>query len=189
MLTLPGETIQQLRSQHRRLPGQQEQWKVTPYPVDTETVTPVLQWSCLLAAYILLHQPLAPLLSGYPQCEMLQTLSSSSQWLARRPIRLLVLNSSLPGLNKELLVTRQGLCIGNKISPTDSHLCHCTVTRTSGLTPYIYGLAINTTKDFYVLVQLVPRMTYYSGEDVSNQLAPPHNQVTSVVLLGSLLGL
>lgn len=46
---------------------QQEQWKVTPYPVDTETVTPVLQWSCLLAAYILLHQPLAPLLSGFPQ--------------------------------------------------------------------------------------------------------------------------
>ena len=102
---------------------------------------------------------------------------------------MLVLNSSLPGLNKEPLVTRQGLCIGKKISPTDSHLCHCTVTRTSGLTTYIYGLAINATEDFYVLVQLVPRMTYYSGEDVSSQLAPPHNQVTSVVFLGSLLGL
>lgn len=45
---------------------------------------------------------------------------------------------------------------------------------------------------FYVLVQLVPRMTYFSGEDVINQLAPPKNWVKrvsiSAVLLGSLLG-
>lgn len=32
-------------------------------------------------------------------------------------------------------------------------------------------------------------MTYCSGEDVFNQLAPPNNQATSVVLLGSLLGI
>ena len=32
--------------------------------------------------------------------------------------------------------------------------------------------------------------TYYSGEDVVNQLAPPNNQVRRVaVLLGSLLGI
>jgi hypothetical protein len=55
---------------HWRLLGEllQERWKVTPQSVDplTETATPVLQ-SCLFAAYTLLHQPVASLLSGHPQ--------------------------------------------------------------------------------------------------------------------------
>ena len=107
----------------------------------------------------------------------------------------MVLNSCLPGLNTELLVTGQGLCIGNKVPPAYSHLCNHTVTPTVagymlppknawwaytlGLTPCIYGLVVNMTEDFYVLVQLVPRVTY-SGEDVFNQLASPNNQVKRV---------
>jgi hypothetical protein len=46
------------------------------------------------------------------------------------------------------------------------------------LTPCIYGLVIHIPED-YVLVQLVPRVTY-SGEDVFNQLASPNNQVKRV---------
>jgi hypothetical protein len=41
-----------------------------------------------------------------------------------------VLNSSLPGLNTELLVTEQGLCIGSKVPVAFFHLCNCTVTPT-----------------------------------------------------------
>ena len=45
------------------------------------------------------------------------------------------------------------------------------------------------TEDFYVLVQLVHRMTYCSGEDVINQLAPPNNWgKRATILLGFLLG-
>ena len=38
------------------------------------------------------------------------------------------------------------------------------------LTPCIYGMLVNTSVDFHILVQLVLRVTYYSGEDVFNQL-------------------
>lgn len=127
----------------------------------------------MLAAYTLPHQPIAPL-----QCDA-TILSSSSQWIVRRPIVLPVLNSSLPRLSAELLITRQGNCIGNKDAPAYSHLCNDTVTPTvsghmlppenawwaytSGLTPCIYDLVIGTTEDFYVLVQLVPKMTLLWG--------------------------
>ena len=114
---------------HWRLLGEllQERWKVTPQSVDplTETATPVLQ-SCLFAAYTLLHQPVAPCLSG----DAATTLSSGSQWLAGRPNGLPVLNSSHPRLNTQLLVTRQGLCIRNEVPPAYSHLCNHTVTPT-----------------------------------------------------------
>ena len=199
---------------HWRLLGEllQERWKVTPQSVDplTETATPVLQ-SCLFAAYTLLHQPVASLLSGPPPGGGgdATTLSSSSQWLARRLIGLLVLNSSCPRLNTELLVTGQGLCIGNKVPSAYSHLYNHIVPPTvaghrlppktalwvctSGFTLCIYGLVVNTTEDFYVLVQLVPRVTYYYGEYAFTQLAPSNNQVQRVaiftVLLGSLLGI
>lgn len=39
-----------------------------------------------------------------------------------------VLNSCLPRLNTEVVVTRQGLCIGSKVPSASSHLCSCTVT-------------------------------------------------------------
>jgi hypothetical protein len=102
-------------------------------------------------------------------------LSSSSLWLARRPIELPVLNSSLPGLNTELLVTEQRLYIGNKVPPAYSHLCNHTVTPTVagymlppknawwaytlGLTPCIYGLVVNSAEELCVLILLVTRMT------------------------------
>jgi hypothetical protein len=62
-----------------------------------------------------------------------------------------------------------------------------------GPTPCIYDLVVNMSEDFYVLIQLVARVTSYSREDVFNQLAPPNNRVkrvtTSAVFLGSLLGI
>jgi hypothetical protein len=81
--------------------------------LSTETATHML----LILLASLLHQPLAPLLSGCPQGGHETTLSSSSQWLERRLIGWLVLHSSFPGLNTELLVTRLGICIGNKVPP------------------------------------------------------------------------
>ena len=101
------------------------------------------------------------------------TLSSGSQWLARRPIGLLlVLNSSLPRYNTELLFAGQGLCIGSKVHPVYSHPCNHTVTPTVagcmllpenawqactlGLTSCIYGLLVDMTEGFYVLYSLDP---------------------------------
>jgi hypothetical protein len=64
---------------------------------------------------------------------------------------------------------------------------------TSGLIPCIYCLVVNTTEDFCVLVQFVPRMTYYSVEYVIIQLAPSKNWVRrlaiATVLVGSFLGI
>ena len=42
------------------------------------------------------------------------------------------------------------------------------------LTPCIYGMLVNTSVDFHILVQLVPRVTYYSGEDVFNPVSYTH---------------
>ena len=55
----------------------------------------------------------------------------------------------------------------------------------------MYGLVVNMTEDFYVLIQHIHNMTYSSGEIFNNQLTPPNNQIKrvaiSTVLLGSLL--
>lgn len=109
------ETTQQLRSQWRRFPGKRTQgwWKVTPHPVDPLKLQLQHSWSCLLAAYTLLHQPIAPLLHlGIPKGNTI-----SSQWLARRSIVLSVLNSSLPRLSTELLVAMTGTLHWEQGSP------------------------------------------------------------------------
>jgi hypothetical protein len=81
----------------------------------------------------------------------------------------------------------------NKVPSAYSHLCKSTVTTsvvgymlpqentwggegacTLGLTPCIYGLAVNMTEECCVLVQPVSRVTYSSGEDVLNKLASPN---------------
>ena len=82
----------------------------------------------------------------------------------------LVLNSSYPGLNTELLFTRQGLYIGTKVRypPAYSHLCNpycfrihaapreCLVGLYRRANPmHLYGLVVHTTEDFCVLAQLV----------------------------------
>lgn len=99
------------------------------------------------------------------------------------------------------MVTGQGIYIENKVPINYSHLYNCTVNptvtgymlppeNTWWLTPYIFE---SRTEDFYVLVQLIPRVTYYSGENVFNKLTPPNNQVKivaiSTLLLGSLLSI
>jgi hypothetical protein len=59
------EMTQQLRSNRsRRVPDDlpQEQWKVTLYPVYSQKLRLRCCSSCLLAAYALLHQALAPIL-------------------------------------------------------------------------------------------------------------------------------
>jgi ABC-type tungstate transport system substrate-binding protein len=47
------------------------------------------------------------------------------------------------------------------------------------------------TEELYVLVQFIPRVTYYSGEEIFYQLIAPKNGVKRVaiptVLIGSLL--
>jgi hypothetical protein len=62
-----------------------------------------------------------------------------------------------------------------------------------GLTPCIYDAVINMTGDLCVLVQLVPRVDYYSEEGIFNQPAPLSNWLKrvaiSTVLLGSLLSI
>lgn len=153
----------QMRSQERRLPGNcNKNKRKSPIPCQsTETETPALL-SCWLAFATVASNPLTIwILPG----SNTTTLSSSSQWLSGRVVGLLVLNS---GLNPELLVTRQGLCIGNKVPPINSNLYNQTVMFTvvrymlhpenawwacsSGLTPCIYGLLVNMTEDLCVIV-------------------------------------
>ena len=100
------ETFQQLRFQQRILPGALalKHWKVTLHPVDPLKLLLQCSWSCLLAAYALLHQPIAPLLHlGIPKGNTI-----SSQWLARRSIVLSVLNSFLLIISTYLLVAITG---------------------------------------------------------------------------------
>jgi hypothetical protein len=47
---------------------------------------------------------------------------------------------------------------------------------------------VNTIEGFCVLVRFIPRMTYYSGEGVINQLAPPNSLVKRVAISAVLLG-
>ena len=119
----------------------------------------------MLAAYTLLHQPIAP---RNPRG---RSNNLVIKFTVAVKTGLLVLNYSHPGL----LVTRQGRCVGSKVAPAYSHLCNHTVTPTVagymlppknawwaytlGLTPCIYGLVVNSAEELCVLILLVTRMT------------------------------
>lgn len=84
-------------------------------------------------------------------------------------------------------VSGQGTCLG-KVPKTHSHLCNETQATVggedhrflipppqgwwacnTGLTPCISTSVFNASKDFCILVQLVPRLTYHDGASFTNE--------------------
>ena len=103
-------------------------------------------------------------------------------------------------------VTGRGLCIGN-VPQTYQHLCksiNSTVTNrylvppqdnwwacSTGLAPCVHGRVLNNSKDFCVLVLLVPRLFYHSSNKILPKLEASHwskrvpvSALTLTVLLG-----
>ena len=86
-------------------------------------------------------------------------------------------------------VTRRGLCIGN-VPQTYQHLCksiNSTVTNrylvppqdnwwacSTGLAPCVHRQVLNNSKDFCVLVLLVPRLFYHSNNEILPKLEASH---------------
>ena len=86
-------------------------------------------------------------------------------------------------------VTGRGLCIGN-VPQTYQHLCksiNSTVTNrylvppqdnwwacSTGLAPCVHGRVLNNSKDFCVLVLLVPRLFYHSNNKILPKLEASH---------------
>ena len=98
----------------------------------------------------------------------------------------------------ELLFTEQRLYIENKIFSYYSHLYDYSIT--PNVAGYMLGRLVPRgllhtcmawleirLRIFYVLVQLVPRVTNCSGEHNFNQLAPPNNGVKSMAISAVLL--
>ena len=103
-------------------------------------------------------------------------------------------------------VTGQGLCIGN-VPQTYQHLCNATDSITTeylvppqenwwasstGLAPCIHGQVLNDSKDFCVLVLLVPRLFYHSNDELLQQLGDSHRpkrEPVTALTLTVLLGL
>ena len=104
-------------------------------------------------------------------------------------------------------VTRQGLCLGN-VPQTYQRLCNSrdSIKTTgylvppqenwwacsTGLAPCIHGQVLNGSKDFYVLVLLVPRLFYHSSDEILLKLEASHRskrEPVSALTLTVLLGL
>ena len=104
-------------------------------------------------------------------------------------------------------VTGRGLCIGN-VPQTYQHLCksiNSTVTNkyrvppqdnwwacSTGLAPCVHRQVLNNSKDFCVLVLLVPRLFYHSNNKILPKLEASHRskrEPVSALTLTALLGL
>ena len=104
-------------------------------------------------------------------------------------------------------VTGRGLCIGN-VPQTDQNLCNSTDSKattgylvppqenwwacSTGLAPCIRGQVLNNSKDFCVLVLLVPRLFYHSNDEILPKIEASHRskrEPVSALTLTVLLGL
>ncbi|XP_015421279.1 PREDICTED: retrovirus-related Env polyprotein from Fv-4 locus [Myotis davidii] len=107
-------------------------------------------------------------------------------------------------------VTGQGTCIGN-VPSEQSHLCNETLATpkaaayllppenawwacSSGLAPCIHSLVLNSQKEgFCILVQLIPKLIYHSGEEVLNRIdainSRSKREPITALTVAALLGL